>query len=434
MGQLRPGWGAARQVPEQDSRQKEPVPPRPRPAHCGGPPGARPGLGSVSRPRTGPGAPLAARRRRRRHAPTARARSRTPARSARPTPPPPRPAPAARVWAGTEGRALRWGRGRAWTIKAEAALRARLHSAAAATLAEGSAAVVVVAAAGRVPARSAPRDPGRASQSAEAKEPRPRPEPDPSECGPATPAWPGPDSGAGIGPRGTSPPGPVLPVRRPRPLTPFFVCPRLQGPLPGRPPPPGRPPGPASPPPLAGPGQKMVQKKTAELQGFHRSFKVRAGLVWWAPRAGLPEWPVGGARSWASALGLPPSPAVRAPTVQADGPRGLRSSLQEPSVGRGALGRVSPANLSQVSSAGWGVSRLQACPQHREVREVLPPERPGRVAGSSPDKHPSQVACRVGVCVDRMTPRHAPPRPKSCFLSEWEVSEGAPRLPSSSLR
>ncbi|TKC43687.1 hypothetical protein EI555_003769, partial [Monodon monoceros] len=45
------------------------------------------------------------------------------------------------------------------------------------------------------------------------------------------------------------------------------------GPLTGRPPPTGRPPGPASPPPLAGPGQKMVQKKTAELQGFHRSFK-----------------------------------------------------------------------------------------------------------------------------------------------------------------
>lgn len=37
----------------------------------------------------------------------------------------------------------------------------------------------------------------------------------------------------------------------------------------------GRPPGPASPPPLAGPGLKMVQKRTAELQGFHRSFKVR---------------------------------------------------------------------------------------------------------------------------------------------------------------
>jgi hypothetical protein len=38
---------------------------------------------------------------------------------------------------------------------------------------------------------------------------------------------------------------------------------------------PSRPPGPASPPPLVGPGLKMVQKRTAELQGFHRSFKVR---------------------------------------------------------------------------------------------------------------------------------------------------------------
>ncbi|XP_032108388.1 MAP kinase-interacting serine/threonine-protein kinase 2 [Sapajus apella] len=49
------------------------------------------------------------------------------------------------------------------------------------------------------------------------------------------------------------------------------------GPLLGRPPPgcppSGRPPGPRSPTPLAGPGQKMVQKKPAEVQGFHRSFK-----------------------------------------------------------------------------------------------------------------------------------------------------------------
>lgn len=54
---------------------------------------------------------------------------------------------------------------------------------------------------------------------------------------------------------------------------------------------------------------------------------------------------------------------------------------------RGALGCVSPANLSQVYSAGWGVSRLQSCPQHLEVCEVYSPERPDRVAGSSPDKH-----------------------------------------------
>lgn len=336
-GQLRPGWGAARQAPEQESRQKESVHPRPRPAHrgrCRGPgPGSAPSRGPARAPEppeapraNAPGAPLAALRRPQRHAPRPERAAALGSRA--PFQPRPRPAPAARVWAGTEGRALRWGRSLAWTIKAEAALRARLHSAAAAALEKGSAVVVVVVAAGRLPARSAPRDPGCASQSAEAKEQRPRPKPDPSECGPATPAWPGPDSGAGIGPRGTSPPGPVLPVRRPRPLTPFFVCPRLQGPLPGRPPPPGRPPGPASPPPLAGPGQKMVQKKTAELQGFHRSFKVRAGLVWWAPRAGLPEGPVGGARSSASGSPKPgagpprwprpwgcPSPAVRAPTV-----------------------------------------------------------------------------------------------------------------------
>lgn len=57
----------------------------------------------------------------------------------------------------------------------------------------------------------------------------------------------------------------------------------------------------------------MVQKKTAELQGFHRSFKVRARLVWGALRVRPPEWPLEGARSPppASLPGLVPAPAVR---------------------------------------------------------------------------------------------------------------------------
>lgn len=83
----------------------------------------------------------------------------------------------------------------------------------------------------------------------------------------------------------------------------------------------------------------MVQKKTAELQGFHRSFKVRAGLVWEAPQVGPPEWPVEGRGAYpqdlpglvprssttlALALGLP-HPCVhrwgnQRPTVQSYSP------------------------------------------------------------------------------------------------------------------
>lgn len=110
-------------------------------------------------------------------------------------------------------------------------------------------------------------------------------------CGPgpsptsvsAAPSDPGdPEPGTGSGPREAfaASAWPRSPQAGSHRLPPFLCLLQPQGRLPGRPPPTGRPQGPASPPPLAGPGQKMVQKKTAELQGFHRSFKVRAGSVW----------------------------------------------------------------------------------------------------------------------------------------------------------
>lgn len=176
------------------------------------------------------------------------------------------------------------GRGRAWPIKAEATRRARLLSAVAAQAEES--AVVAAAVAALFPARSAQRGPGCASRAAAL---RPRPAPDPGECGPATPARPGFGPGAGIGPHGVSPPWPGLPAQpaaatqRPPLSAPAFRVPSPAAPLPR-----AAPPGPASPPPLAGPGQKMVQKKTAELQGFHRSFKVRVRSVWGRP--GLDHW------------------------------------------------------------------------------------------------------------------------------------------------
>lgn len=126
---------------------------------------------------------------------------------------------------------------------------------------------------------------------------------------PVSEAWrpgPGPDPGAGFGPRGASPSRPGLLARRSGPLTTSFVCSCPQGPLPSRPPPTGRPSGPASSPPLEGPGQKMVQKKTAEFQGFHHSFKVRVESGWGHPGLDHPSGRWGGARS-------PPSgsPGVR---------------------------------------------------------------------------------------------------------------------------
>lgn len=49
----------------------------------------------------------------------------------------------------------------------------------------------------------------------------------------------------------------------------------------------------------------MVQKKTAEIQGFHHSFKVRAGSVWGLSGAGPPEWPV---REWGRRGARPQDP------------------------------------------------------------------------------------------------------------------------------
>lgn len=134
----------------------------------------------------------------------------------------------------------------------------------------------MAAAAALFPARSAQRGPGCVCRAAAAAALRPRPEPDPGECGPATLARPRPGLGDRA-PRRLGGPGSRR-VGRSRSRSPLSA-PACRVPSPAAPRPRAAPPGPPSPPPLAGPGQKMVQKKTAELQGFHRSFKVRA---WWA--------------------------------------------------------------------------------------------------------------------------------------------------------
>lgn len=160
-------------------------------------------------------------------------------------------------------------------IKVVATRRARLLSAVAALTEESAVAAAAVAA--LFPARSAQRGPGCGASRAAAL--RPRPEPDPGECGPVTPAWLQPRRGDRA-PRSLAAlawaPGALAAATQRPPLS----APAHRVPFSAAPPPTGRPPGPSSPPPLAGPGQKMVQKKTAELQGFHRSFKVRAGSVW----------------------------------------------------------------------------------------------------------------------------------------------------------
>lgn len=194
---------------------------------------------------------------------------------------------------------MRVGRGEAWPIKAAAGRRARLLSAAAAAAAQAEESAVVAAVAALFPARSAQRAPGCVSRAAAAAaavrprarprpRPRPRPEPDPGECGPATLARPRPGLGDRA-PRSVGGPGSRRSGRSHSrsPLS----APACRVPSPAAPRPRAAPPGPPSPPPLAGPGQKMVQKKTAELQGFHRSFKVRAGGLgvawgWTGPVAG----------------------------------------------------------------------------------------------------------------------------------------------------
>lgn len=221
---------------------------------------------------------------------------------------------------------------------------------------------------------------------------RPRPEPDPGECGPATLARPRPGLGDRA-PRSLAGPGSRR-AGRSHSRSPLSA-PACRVPSPAAPRPRAVPPGPPSPPPLAGPGQKMVQKKTAELQGFHRSFKVRAGWVWgrlgldhssgrWGARSPPPGFPPPGGSC------LPPHPGSGAAptgcalgggggqwaTVQAPAPWGLLGSfLQEPQVGPGARSL-------------WG--HLAVCPLQTPAGCALP--------GSSAGRSPVLSALGLWVC------------------------------------
>lgn len=296
---------------------------------------------------------------------------------------------------------MRIGRGEAWPIKAAAGRCARLLSAAAAAQAEESA-VVAAAAAALFPARSAQWGPGCVSRAAAAVALRPRPESDPGECGPATLAWPRPGLGdrapRSLGVRGSRRAG------RSHSRSPLSA-PACRVPYPAAPRPRAAPPGPPSPPPLAGPGQKMVQKKTAELQGFHRSFKVRAGWVWgrlgldhssgrWGARSPHPrDPPVAAARPLrpppAVCLGLP-QPGVRwwgwstghSPVPSALGtevfPLGTPSAVRAPRP-LGAPGCVSPANPCALLGSSGHSPVLSALDLW--VCGVFPPGIRGRTAG-----------------------------------------------------
>lgn len=285
------------------------------------------------------------------------------------------PAPAERVWEGRAGAGYACGAGRAWPIKAAAGRRARLLSAAAAAAAQAEESAVVAAVAALFPARSAQRAPGCVSRAAAAAAAavRPRPEPDPGECGPATLARPRPGLGDRA-PRSVGGPGSRRSGRSHSrsPLS----APACRVPSPAAPRPRAAPPGPPSPPPLAGPGQKMVQKKTAELQGFHRSFKVRAGglgVAWgWTGRV------AGGGR--VAPRQDPPTPGLVPVLRPASGAAPTGCALV---VGGGqwATGQApAPWGLWGVSSKKpkWGRARsplghLAVCPLQTPARE---PSRP----------------------------------------------------------
>lgn len=185
---------------------------------------------------------------------------------------------------------------------------------------------------------------------------------------------------------------------------------------------PAAPRAPASSPPLAGLGRKMVQKKTAELQGFHRSFKVRHEGSAWSGGLGLGEPPcvLGGPG--------PPERPVRGVAGREGSPGscllGLtplsrRAGLPQPAGCKACASGV-PAGLAQSSPAGPG--RLRGCPRgFSAILGILgPPEpqlepvmgRPGSSLG---------VCRKSGELVESLGPQR-------CFLSEREVSAVAPCL------
>lgn len=273
---------------------------------------------------------------------------------------------------------MRIGRGEAWPIKAAAGRCARLLSAAAAAQAEESAVVVAAAAAALFPARSAQWGPGCVSRAAAAVALRPRPESDPGECGPATLAWPRPGLGdrapRSLGVRGSRRAGRShsrSPLSAPACRVPYPAAPRPRAALPG----------PPSPPPLAGPGQKMVQKKTAELQGFHRSFKVRAGWVW--GRLGLDH----SSGRWGARSPHPRDPPVAAARPPRPSPPPRRVSGAAPA-GSALVGVVngpqsSPQRPGDCEVFPLGTPSVVRAPRPLGAPGCVSPANPGALLGSS---------------------------------------------------
>ena len=76
--------------------------------------------------------------------------------------------------------------------------------------------------------------------------------------------------------------------------TPSFVCSRLQGPLPCRPPPTGRPPGPHVPSPAGGARTEDGAEENSRTSGLPPFLQGEGQIGLGAPRAGPPERPVVG--------------------------------------------------------------------------------------------------------------------------------------------
>lgn len=202
----------------------------------------------------------------------------------------------------------------------------------------------------------------------------------------------------------------------------------------------------------------MVQKKTAELQGFHRSFKVRALLISGAPGPWSPEWPVGEARSSpVGSPGLLPAPYLGPGAAPAVCARVVESATDSP-VSRALVpleaflsGQrplpVGALSYESLASPSWCIALGGASAGHspiastmRSVESFLQEPQAGRAAGlqahpshTCPPRWSEEWGCRL----DATHPRPAPPRhprPRHYFLLEREVSVVAPWLRSLGLR
>uniref|UniRef100_A0A8B9WEG2 non-specific serine/threonine protein kinase n=1 Tax=Bos mutus grunniens TaxID=30521 RepID=A0A8B9WEG2_BOSMU len=194
----------------------------------------------------------------------------------------------------------------------------------------------------------------------------------------------GGSGGGGAVPRAVRAAGSGLRVSGGGTAAPARARPRV--PSPAAPLPRAAPPGPASPPPLAGPGQKMVQKKTAELQGFHRSFKgqnpFELAFTLDQARHGEPDF----SPECPTRPDMPTSQPIDIPDAKKRGKKKKRCratdsfsgkfedvyQLQEDVLGEGAHARVQTC-INLITNQEYAVKIIEKQPGHirsRVFREV----------------------------------------------------------------